>query len=67
MSAMLTTTMMEMKNVIDLLQEENLRDRVKVIIGGAPLNKGFADQIGADAYAEDAVVAVDLLKEFVKK
>ncbi len=67
MSAMLTTTMMEMEKVIDLLQEENLRDQVKVIIGGAPLNKGFADQIGADAYAEDAVVAVDLLKEFVKK
>ncbi len=66
MSAMLTTTMMEMKNVIDLLQEQNLRDQVKVIIGGAPLNKAFADRIGADAYAEDAVAAVDLLKEFGK-
>ncbi|MGC2692900.1 MAG: cobalamin-dependent protein, partial [Desulfobaccales bacterium] len=67
MSAMLTTTMMEMKKVIDLLQEENLRNQVKVIIGGAPLNKAFAGRIGADAYAEDAVVAVDLLKELVKK
>ncbi len=66
MSAMLTTTMMEMKKVIDLLKERNLRDKVKVIIGGAPINQLFADQIGADGYGENAATAVDLLKKLVR-
>lgn len=66
MSAMLSTTMMEMKVVIDFLKENNLRDKVKVIIGGAPLNESFANQIGADAYAEDAVAGVDLVKKLSK-
>ena len=67
LSAMLTTTMMEMKKVIDLLKEHNLRDTVKVIVGGAPLNDSFARQIGADGYAMDAVAGVDLVKQLVKQ
>ncbi|MEJ2364617.1 MAG: corrinoid protein [Deltaproteobacteria bacterium] len=66
MSAMLTTTMMEMKKVIDLLNEQNLRHKVKVIVGGAPLNQSFAEQIGADGYGENAAAAVDLLKQLVR-
>ncbi len=65
MSAMLTTTMQEMKKVIDLLAREGLRDKVKVLVGGAPLNQMFSDQIGADCYAENAVVGVDYVKELV--
>jgi len=65
MSALLTTTMMEMKNVIELLKREGLRDKVKVIVGGAPVTEEFARQIGADAYAEDAVKAVEVCKKLV--
>ncbi len=65
MSALLTTTMPEMKNVIDVLKEEGLRDKVKVIIGGAPVTCDYADQIEADAYAKDAASAVDKVKEAV--
>lgn len=65
MSAMLTTTMMECKKVIKLLADENLRDGVKVMVGGAPLNQKFAAECGADGYAEDAVDAVDLVKRLV--
>jgi len=54
MSALLTTTMVEMKNTIDALEEAGLRKSVKIIIGGAPLTQAFADQIGADGYAYDA-------------
>lgn len=62
MSALLTTTMLRMKETIDLLKEEGVRDKVKVIIGGAPISQGFADEIGADGYAPDAVSAVDVCK-----
>ncbi len=65
MSALLTTTMPEMKNVIDVLKEEGLRDKVKVIIGGAPVTDDYAEQIEADAYAKDAASAVDKVKEAV--
>jgi methanogenic corrinoid protein MtbC1 len=54
MSALLTTTMVEMKNTIDALAEAGLREGIKVIVGGAPLTQAFADQIGADGYAYDA-------------
>jgi 5-methyltetrahydrofolate--homocysteine methyltransferase len=67
LSAMLTTTMMEMKKVIDQLKALSLRERVKVIAGGAPLNQEFADKIGADGYAPDAVSGVDLIKSMVTK
>ncbi len=66
MSALLTTTMPEMKNVIDVLKEEGLRDKVKVIIGGAPVTDDYAEQIGADYYAQDAASAVDKVKEAIK-
>lgn len=65
MSALLTTTMMEMKNVIDALKSAGIRDKVKVIVGGAPITEEFAKEIGADAYAEDAVKAVKVCKQLL--
>lgn len=62
LSALLTTTMRVMQEVIDALKTEGLRDRVKVLIGGAPTSKAFADQIGADAHCKDAFEAIDALK-----
>lgn len=59
-SALLTTTMLQQKKLIQALEEANLRDKVKVIVGGAPVTQGFAAEIGADGYAEDAISAVDL-------
>lgn len=67
MSALLTTTMLSMKDTIDALKEEGLRDRVKVIIGGAPVTQSFAEQIGADGYAPDAAAATDLCKQLTAK
>lgn len=58
MSALLTTTMPNMKNTIEALKEAGLRDKVKVMIGGAPVTQNYADQIGADGFAEDASRAV---------
>ena len=65
MSALLTTTMLHMKDTIELLKEEGLRDEVKVIIGGAPVSQDFADEITADGYSPDAVSAADLAKSLV--
>jgi len=65
MSALLTTTMRSMEHTINALQEAGLRDKVKIMVGGAPVTKSFADQIGADGYASNAASAVDLAKEFV--
>jgi len=62
MSALLTTTMMNMRLVIQALTEAGLRQQVKVIIGGAPLNSAFAEEIEADGYAPDASQAVSLVK-----
>jgi len=62
LSALLTTTMRVMQEVIDKLKEEGLRDTVKVLIGGAPTSKAFADQIGADAHCKDAFEAIDVIK-----
>lgn len=67
MSALLTSTMNEMKNVIDTLEENGLRDSVKIIVGGRPITREFADEIGADGYAKDAVEAVKVIKELVGK
>lgn len=64
LSALLTTTMQEMGGVIRDLEEAGLRKKVKVLVGGAPLSSGFADQIGADAYCEDAFEAVRYTEEF---
>ncbi|HBV88767.1 B12-binding domain-containing protein [Desulfosporosinus sp.] len=65
MSALLTTTMLAMKDTIELLKEEGLRDKVKVIIGGAPISQDFADEIGADGFAPDAGSAADLCKKLL--
>ncbi|HHY39425.1 MAG TPA: cobalamin-binding protein [Clostridia bacterium] len=65
MSALLTTTMLVMRDVISALKESGLRDKVKVMIGGAPVTSDFAKEIGADGYAPDAVSATDLAKGFV--
>jgi 5-methyltetrahydrofolate--homocysteine methyltransferase len=62
MSSLLTTTMLYMKDVIKSLEEANLKQKVKIIVGGAPVTQSFADQIGADGYAPDAAKAVDLVK-----
>ena len=59
-SALLTTTMLQQKKLIDSLEEAGLREKVKVMIGGAPVTEGFAEEIGADGYAEDAISSVDL-------
>ena len=64
-SALLTTTMTGMCNTIEALQEAGLRDQVKVMVGGAPVTRDFAQKIGADGYAPDAPTAVDMAKEFV--
>jgi 5-methyltetrahydrofolate--homocysteine methyltransferase len=66
MSALLTTTMVQMKTTIDALQEAGLRDTVKIMIGGAPVTAAYAQQIGADAYAPDAASAVDIARDLVK-
>jgi 5-methyltetrahydrofolate--homocysteine methyltransferase len=65
MSAMITTTMDNMLTVIKALEEDGLREKVKVMVGGAPVNQAFADKIGADGYADDAVSAVDIAKTFI--
>jgi 5-methyltetrahydrofolate--homocysteine methyltransferase len=62
LSALLTTTMPMMKKVVDLVKEQNLSEKVKIIIGGAPLSEDYARQIGADAYAFDGMNAVDKVK-----
>ncbi len=65
MSALLTTTMPSMKATIDALTEAGLRDKVKVMIGGAPITQEYADQIGADGYGEDANQAVRVAKQLL--
>lgn len=67
LSALLTVTMVEMENVINELKKAGLRDRVKVIIGGAPITEDYAKRIGADGYGKDAVVGVDICKAWVGK
>jgi len=59
MSALLTMTMVSMPDVIEALKKAGLRDKVKIIIGGAPITREFADQIGAEGFAEDCASAVD--------
>ncbi len=65
MSALLTTTMVYMPDVIKALDEAGLRDRVKVVLGGAPVTQEYSDKIGADGYAADAASAVELVKRLV--
>ncbi len=65
MSALLTTTMPNMKNTVDALEEAGIRDSVKVMIGGAPVTQAYADEIGADGYAPDASRAATLAKQLL--
>ncbi len=64
-SALLTTTIPEQQKIIEALNEAGLRDRVRVIVGGAPVTQAWADQIGADEYGEDAISAVAVAKRLV--
>ena len=66
LSALLTTTMPQMKKVIDLLRDRGLREKVKVIVGGAPVNEKFARDIGADGYAPDGAEAVNLVRRLME-
>jgi 5-methyltetrahydrofolate--homocysteine methyltransferase len=65
LSALLTTSMPEMKKVIEALKEQKIRDRVKIMVGGAPLNAAFAEKIGADGYGKNATEAVELARHFM--
>ncbi|MHA1301177.1 MAG: corrinoid protein [Candidatus Helarchaeota archaeon] len=65
MSALITTTMPYFKKVIDGLKQANLRDKVKVMVGGAPITPEFAKRVGADAYGEDAPKAVRIARDFI--
>ncbi len=65
LSALMTTSMVGMKAVVDLLKQEGLRDNVKIMIGGAPVSERYAQDIGADGYSTDAVSAVRLAKRLL--
>jgi len=65
LSALLTTTMQQMKGTIEALRAAGLRDGVKVLVGGAPVTQAFADEIGADGYADDGASAVELASSLV--
>ena len=65
LSALLTTTMVQMKAVIEALQAAGIRDKVKVIIGGAPITQQYADEIGADGYSDNASAAVNIARKLV--
>ncbi len=66
LSALLSTTMVSMKNTVEAFRNAGYRDKVKIIIGGAPVTKAYADEIGADGYAADAPSAADLAKALLK-
>jgi 5-methyltetrahydrofolate--homocysteine methyltransferase len=65
MSALLTTTMMQMKSTAEMIKKQGLQGKVKVVVGGAPVTAEFAQQIGADGYAADAASAVSKVKELL--
>jgi 5-methyltetrahydrofolate--homocysteine methyltransferase len=65
LSALLTTTMPQMQEFIEHLQESGIRDQYKVIIGGAPVTQDFCDQLGADGYGADATRAVEITKKLI--
>jgi 5-methyltetrahydrofolate--homocysteine methyltransferase len=65
LSALLTTTMPEMRNVIEALEQNGLRKSVKVMVGGAPIDAAFAEKIGSDGYGKDAAEAVQLARRLV--
>ena len=65
LSALLTTTMPSMKGTMEALEEAGIRDKVKVVIGGAPVTQKYADEIGADGYGRDAAAAANLVKRLL--
>ena len=65
-SALLSTTMGEMKNIVDLFEREGMRDKVRIMVGGAPVTQEFCDQIGADAYTPDAASAANWAAEYLE-
>jgi methanogenic corrinoid protein MtbC1 len=65
MSALLTTTAMEQKNVIQGLKDAGIRNKVKVVVGGSPINQDFADSIGADGYGATAPEGVKVIKRLL--
>jgi len=67
MSSLLTTSMGAMRDTVKALENSGLRDKVKIIVGGAPVTQEFADSIGADGYAKDAATATDKAKELLNK
>lgn len=67
LSALLTTTMETMKDIIEMLKEKNIRHKTKVIVGGAPLSDAYAMRIGADGYAKDATSAVELCSRLLSE
>ena len=66
-SALLTTTMCAMEDVVRLADEAGIRDRVKIMVGGAPVDQRFCDKIGADAYTRDAATAADVAAALLGK
>ncbi len=66
LSALLTTTMLGQKRVVEILKEKNLEGRIKVMVGGAPVNQKWADDIGADGYAENAMAAVKIAQRLIR-
>ena len=64
-SALLPTPLLELKRLIDSIAEAGLADKVKVMIGGAPVTQDFANEIGADGYADDAIAAVNVARKLV--
>lgn len=66
LSALLTTTMPSMKITIDAVKAAGLRDKVKIMVGGAPLTQAYADEIGADGFAPDAASAVDVANKLIE-
>jgi corrinoid protein of di/trimethylamine methyltransferase len=66
MSALMTTTMLKQRDIIEAIKQANLRGKVKIIVGGAPTTKEWAEEIGADGWAPDAASAVELVKKLLK-
>jgi len=66
-SALLTTTMRNQKSVVEALEKENLRSQVKIMVGGAPVTRRWANEIGADGYAKDAMSAVELARQLMQQ
>jgi corrinoid protein of di/trimethylamine methyltransferase len=67
MSALLTTTMVRQRDVVEALEDAGLRSRVKVMVGGAPVTRAWAQEIGADGYSEDAIGAVAVARQLVAR